>query len=63
MKIDKLTPEQEAMLPVYRDKWIAIGMSTERIDPTRATEAVKLLYACGGKGTRKDSVCKWPTSC
>lgn len=48
MKIDKLTLEQEAQLAVYRDKWIAIGMLTDRVDPTRATEAVKLLYTCGG---------------
>ena len=27
-RIDKLTPEQEAQLPVYRDKWINIGLST-----------------------------------
>lgn len=47
MKIEKLTAEQEAQLAVYRDKWIAIGMSTDRVDPERATEAVKLLYSCG----------------
>lgn len=48
MKIDKLISEQEAQLAVYRDKWTAIGMSTDRVDPVRAAEAVKLLYKCGG---------------
>lgn len=47
-KIDKLTPEQEAQLEVYRDKWIKIGLSTDRIDPAQAEEAVKLMYKCGG---------------
>lgn len=47
-KIDKLTAAQEAMLEVYRDKWIKIGLSTDRVDPAQAEEAVKLLYKCGG---------------
>lgn len=46
--IENLTPEQKAQFSVYRDKWIKIGMSTERIDPDRVEQAVKLLYKCGG---------------
>jgi hypothetical protein len=42
--IDKLTPEQEALIPVYRDKWRAIAFSTERIDRDKAAEAVKAGY-------------------
>ena len=34
--IDKLTPEQEAQIPIYRDKWLAKGLSTDRIDRERA---------------------------
>jgi transposase len=30
--IEKLTPEQEALIPVYWEKWRAIALSTERID-------------------------------
>ncbi|WGV25512.1 hypothetical protein [Halotia branconii] len=30
--IDKLTPKQEALILVYREKWRAIALSTKRID-------------------------------
>ena len=43
-KIDKLTPEQEAQIPVIRQKWKAITLSTERIDHQKATVAVKAAY-------------------
>jgi hypothetical protein len=46
--ITKLTPAQEATFPFYREKWIKIGLSTDRVEPSEATEAVKLLYKCGG---------------
>ncbi|MEH1856315.1 MAG: DUF6745 domain-containing protein [Nostoc sp.] len=42
--IEKLTPEQEALIPVYREKWRAIALSTERIDREKAAEAVKAAY-------------------
>ncbi|MCC5660642.1 hypothetical protein LC608_27415 [Nostoc sp. XA010] len=42
--IEKLTPEQEALIPVYREKWRAIALSTERIDKEKAAEAVKATY-------------------
>lgn len=47
-KITSLTPDQEAQMSVYRDKWIKIGLNTDRIDPERARAAVELLYARGG---------------
>ena len=31
-KISKLTPEQQALIPKYREKLIKIALSTERID-------------------------------
>lgn len=46
--IESLTPAQEAQLSVYRDKWLAIGLSTDRVDPDAATAAVNLMYKCGG---------------
>ncbi|MEH2404154.1 DUF6745 domain-containing protein [Nostoc sp.] len=42
--IEKLTLEQEALIPVYREKWRAIALSTERIDKDKAAEAVKAGY-------------------
>ena len=34
--IERLTKEQEDKLPFYRDKWLKIGLSTERIDRSDA---------------------------
>jgi hypothetical protein len=42
--ISELTPEQEALIPVYREKWRKIALSTERIDRQKAAEAVKTVY-------------------
>jgi len=36
--IDKLSPEQEKELSVYRDKWLAVGLATDRIDRTKAKQ-------------------------
>ena len=47
-KINSLTPEQEALIPVYREKWRAIALSTEPIDRQKAAEAVKTVYAAIG---------------
>ncbi|MBD1888070.1 hypothetical protein [Coleofasciculus sp. FACHB-SPT9] len=43
IKIDKLTP-QEALIPVYRQKWRAIALSTEPIDRQKTAEVVKAAY-------------------
>ncbi|WP_414644292.1 DUF6745 domain-containing protein [Allocoleopsis sp.] len=48
-KITQLTPEQEAMIAVYREKWQAIALSTEPIDHQKATEAVKAAYVALGQ--------------
>ncbi|WP_199332888.1 hypothetical protein [Nostoc sp. FACHB-190] len=42
--IEKLTPEQEALIPVYREKWRQIALSTERIDREKAADAVNAVY-------------------
>lgn len=47
-KIDKLTPEQEALIPVYRDKWIAIGKLCEPCDLEQSKHFARLAYAAAG---------------
>lgn len=47
-KIEKLTPEQEAQLSVYRDKWIEIGLSTAPLNFEEAKKAVCKAYRSVG---------------
>lgn len=44
--LTELTPEQEALMPIVRDEWLAVGLSTEPTDPMKAEEAVKKAYEC-----------------
>jgi len=44
IKLDNLTPEQEALIPVYREKWRKIALSTEPLDSQKATDAVLSTY-------------------
>lgn len=39
-KIDKLTPEQEAKMPEYVEKWIGIGTNTDRLDPVSTKKTI-----------------------
>ncbi|MBO1352242.1 MAG: hypothetical protein EBE86_034990 [Hormoscilla sp. GUM202] len=49
-EIDRLTREQqEAMLLVYREKWIKIATSTAPIDRSKAAEAVTAAYELIGQ--------------
>lgn len=43
-QIDKLTPGQEAKIPAYLDRYMKIGLSTERCDRPKAEEAIRALY-------------------
>lgn len=43
--IDKLTPEQEKMIPVYLDRYLQIGLSTEPTDRKKAEAAILASYA------------------
>lgn len=45
LMITELTPEQEALIPVYREKWMNIALSTESIDRKKVTQVVKRAYA------------------
>ncbi|HEY9848001.1 MAG TPA: hypothetical protein V6D28_00975 [Leptolyngbyaceae cyanobacterium] len=48
-KINSLTPEQEALIPVYRKKWKRIAFSTEPIDKEKAARTVTEAYSLIGK--------------
>ena len=48
-KIEKLTSEQEALIPVYREKWRQIALSTERLDRAKAESVIKAAYIAIGK--------------
>lgn len=43
--IEKLTPEQEALLPEFAKRWQQIGLSTERADRPRAIAGMEWTYA------------------
>lgn len=43
-KIDKLTHEQEAKLPIYADQWLKVGLSTDPIDFNTACEGINEMY-------------------
>ena len=47
-KIIQLTPKQEALIPLYWEKWRSVVFSTERIDREKASEAVKAFYTAIG---------------
>ena len=46
--INQLTAEQEAMLPVYKDRWLKIGLSTEDCDRDKAEDACRRAYKVAG---------------
>ena len=47
-KVERLTQEQEAMLPVIRDKWLKIGLSCEPCDFERAKAGAIMAYKAAG---------------
>lgn len=47
--MDKLKPEQEAVVPVYRDKWNQTALSTRPIDRDLAMSAVEATYIVIGE--------------
>ena len=47
-KVKKLTPEQAALIPVYREKWREIALSTGPINRSQAAETIKSAYSAIG---------------
>jgi hypothetical protein len=55
-KIESLTPEQEALIPAYRQKWTAIALSTQAIDRQQASKVIRSIYTTIGKIAQSNSV-------
>jgi hypothetical protein len=47
-RIEKLTPEQESMIPSVRDEWLGIGFSTAPADREAAVEGARAAYRAAG---------------
>ena len=47
-KIEKLTPEQKSLIPIYREKWQKIALSTQPINRQKAAEGIQLAYTLMG---------------
>lgn len=61
--ITKLTKKQKALLPVYRDKWLKIGLSTEPSNHVKAEDAINRAYEMVGLEKPKQFVwCGSPQS-
>ncbi|MEH2141636.1 hypothetical protein [Nostoc sp.] len=58
--IENLTPEEEALIPVYQEKWRKIALSTERIDRDKAVEVLKATYTAIGKQQPEIIFCESP---
>ncbi len=49
-RIEKLTPEQEARMPEWRDKWIQIGLRTGETDWETFEKYIRVCYQKAGLG-------------
>ncbi len=61
-QIEAITPEQEALIPVYVEKWRAIALSRQPINRAQATEAVNAAYALIGVKEPDIIFCDSPNS-
>ncbi|MEM7713541.1 MAG: hypothetical protein AAF349_08195, partial [Cyanobacteria bacterium P01_A01_bin.68] len=59
-QIHFLTPEQEALIPEYQQKWKRIYLSTQPIEHNRAKAAVQGAYAVMGKPEPEVVFCSSP---
>ncbi|MEN6334234.1 MAG: hypothetical protein ABFE01_08225, partial [Phycisphaerales bacterium] len=46
--INDLTPAQIARFPEFVERWTKIGLCTEKVDRTKAEEAIRDVYRCAG---------------
>ena len=60
MSINFFTPEQEALIAEYQQKWQKIALSTARIDRDKAETAVREIYQVIGEKTPQIVFCASP---
>ncbi|MEH2447937.1 MAG: DUF6745 domain-containing protein [Nostoc sp.] len=58
--IEKLTPEEEALILVYQEKWRKIALSTERIDREKSAKVVRATYTAINKQDPEIIFCESP---
>ena len=61
-KIETLTPEQQTKMAEWRDKWTAIGLSTEPANRPEAERAIVMAYAAAGLAAPRIVWCGSPLS-
>ena len=61
-KITKLTAEQQALMPVWAEKWMRIGLSCDPLNEAAAKDAVCRAYAQAGLAAPQFIVCDSPLS-
>ena len=54
--IEELNAEELAMIPVIRDKWLAIGLSTQPMNKEKIAPAITDAYKVGGLPAPKDII-------
>ncbi|MEG4802535.1 hypothetical protein QUB63_15655 [Microcoleus sp. ARI1-B5] len=55
-----LTPEETALIPIYREKWRQIGLSIALLDRLKATAAIHTAYSIIGLGEPEIIFCDSP---
>jgi len=60
LKVKELTPKQESLLPVYRDKWIDIGLDCTPINKVTARQSMSEIYTHSGFTLEKVIFCESP---
>jgi hypothetical protein len=63
LRIEALTPEQEASIPKWRDEWLRIGMAAGPCDQILARDAINRAYRAIGKGPPVIVWCDSPLTC
>lgn len=62
-KIERLTPEQEAYLPVFRQEYLDIALSPKRIDPDTLVISIGDAYRHIGEQQPRLIICDSPYRC